>query len=194
VKAIDMDKEWGPWAAIVWLIACGLTLLHRRFWLAFAALALPAAWYGESAMSSGHAVLIGWLALILGSTTGDDTRVLLLFQALSVYLFGALNKLNAHYFSGATIDTRNVPSPEAVFAVAGLILELGLVVLVWSRSRWALPIAVLLHAGVIAFLGTVSLYQLTMLSSFNLLMVVLVWAGTRRAPDRDAAHGAEVAA
>lgn len=61
-----------------------------------------------------------------------------------------------------------------------VVLEGFLAWAVWRRHRWALPVAVVLHVGIVVVMSN-TLYQYLLLTSFNGAMVLLVWWTTRQA-------------
>lgn len=174
MKAIDVASDHGDVAALVWLAVCLVAPFHRA---GFAALAVTA-WGGwalaDGNMASTHAVLIGWVALILA--VDRDVSYLLRMQVVALYLFATLNKLNSDFLAGEPIAGR---APEWVplvpAAVAAVLTEGWLAWAVYRRHRFALPVAVMLHGGIVVLMGT-DLYQWTMLAAYNGLVILLVWA------------------
>jgi len=145
---------------------------------------------GEQLTYSNHWVLLIATSLLFalvprpatGATTVPYWPVFLLrVQLSSVYLYTAIAKLNASYFTGrplkwGTISIIDENVPEKVFVVlsAGLLLvEAFLAVALWipRLRRFAIPLGVLLHVSIVlAGADAVELvaFQLTSLAIYPL--------------------------
>lgn len=150
-------------------------------WLVLAGLAV-AGWASPAPeMASNYVVLIGWVAVILGIAEGETRRSLLHVQAVVVYAFAAINKAASWAFVSGIIVAERSWLPDAVAAPAALATVLAegwLAWAVWHRSRWALPVSIALHAGIVLGMTTSPF----LLAAFNGTMVLLVWESTRRQP------------
>lgn len=178
VKAIDVASDHGVVWAIGWVLVCTAAAVHR-FGCAALAVAAAVGWaLADENMQSTHAVLIGWVALILATTEGPDRVRLLRTQVTALYLFAALNKINADFLRGEAIALRvdELPFglPFTVAAAGAVFVEGWLAWAVYRHHRFALPVAVVLHASIVAMMGTRP-YEWVMLTAYNGLVVLLVW-------------------
>lgn len=187
VKAVDVASDHGAGWAVGWVAVCALSVRCRAGYAALAVAAFVGWALADQNMQSTHAILIAWVALIFAVSEGQTRIDLLRTQAVAVYLFAALNKLNPEFLRGDAIATRvdELPFgvPLSLAALGAVLVEAWLAWAVWTRSRFALPVAIGLHASIVVFMGT-GPYEWTMLAAYNGLMVLLVWAaqGGNREP------------
>lgn len=181
-----MHSDHGIAAAVVWVAACLVAPFHRAGFAVLAALAFGGWALADENMQSTHAVLIGWVALILAVDVERDR--LLRTQLVALYLFAFLNKLNGDYMRGDALRDRMEQLPFGFpfmpAATAGVLVEGWLVWAVWKRNRFALPVAAALHVTIPLVVGQ-NAYQWTLLAAYNGLVLFLVWWVTRgRAAER----------
>lgn len=189
LKAVDSLIADAPLVTPLWLVAAWLAFRQHRagyaliFTLTFVGAALEVAWV------SHHTMLIGWVAGAFALFDGGDLRLVLRVQAAVVYLFAGLNKANEHFLSGGVFEARDPwLFPEALYrpaAIAAVACELWLAVAVWLRWRSALPVAVLLHVGIVAGWMVLVPQRMAQLVLFNLLAVCLVAVTVRSRRDDD---------
>lgn len=178
MKVLDA-VQWGRPFAVAWVAACVVAPFWRPGWAVLAGLAV-AGWLGPAErLASNHLVLIGWVATILAVSPSWAVRSYLLrVQAVVVYAFATLNKaVTPAFLTGHVIASRAPDVPLVPLSVATVLVEAWLALAVWRRSRWALPVAVVLHAAIVAAMGTRP-YEWAMLASFNGIMVLVVYAAT----------------
>lgn len=136
--------------ALFSVAALMLVLPHRVGFGVLAAFCFGGAILELTRMST-HAVLIGWVALILALWGDEATRLRLLrVQVIVLYVFAALSKMNPRFLSGDVIHHYREPLPfPQVLALSSICVELGLAFLLWRRSVWAVPLAASLHLSII---------------------------------------------
>lgn len=139
-----------------------------------AAVAVASWALGDGEMVSNHVILVGWVALAHGLFEGEERTRVIWWQAVVLYLFATVNKVNPHYLSGAVLALSPVDVPLVPMSVAGIVGEGLVCLLVLRRHRLAMPLAVAVHVGIVALMGT-SLAGYLMLASFNGTALLLVW-------------------
>lgn len=188
VKALDVELDHGSTWGLAWLAVILLAARFRPALVLLAAGALLGWVTGGEAMTSTHAVLIAWVAVILAFGDHGERLLLLRTQVVALYLFATLNKLNGAYLAGDAIALRTTDLPLVPAAVCGILAEGWLAWAVWTRSRWAFPVAVVTHAGIVAVMGR-DPYEWTLLASYNGIVVLLVWWVTRSEPSHRVVGG-----
>lgn len=174
LRAVDAWKDMGPLGAILWVAACAAPLVDRRGWLVLAVVAFGC-WAGSDyEMQSNHVILVAWVALIMGLFTGRDRIDLLRWQAVVVYVFATVNKLNPVFLGGHVLALSDVPMPLVPMSFAAVVTEAVMAWAVWARHWIALPLAVALHVGITVAMGN-HLVGWLMLASFNGTLLALVW-------------------
>lgn len=180
-KVNDAGLALGPAFAIAWVLACLAAPFWRPIWLALAGLAL-AGWASPAPeMASNYVALIAWVSVIFYAAEGETRQTLLRSQAAVVYAFAAVNKASSYAFVSGVVVAERSRLPEWVgspAAVATVMAEGWLAWAVWRRSRWALPVSVVLHVGIVLGMTTSPF----LLVAFNGTMVLMVWEATRRQP------------
>lgn len=177
LRAWDAWLDFGPAGAAVWVAACAAPLAGRWGWVALAVVAFGSWAVADAQMSSNHVILVGWLAAAHALFTGEDRTRVIWWQTVVVYLFACLNKINAHYLSGAVVALSPFDVPLVPMSIAGVITEGLLAFMVWRRDPRAFPVAVVLHVGIIALMGANPMHTL-MLVSFNGTLLCMVWLTT----------------
>lgn len=114
--------------------------------------------------SSTQTAFVMWVSAALWLFDGRDRATALRWVAVTAYGFAAANKALFDPFRSGEVLERytDLPAPQAV-AVAAIVTELALAVLIWRRWRWApfavlafhLPVAVLVGADLRHFLSLV---------------------------------------
>lgn len=181
IKAIDAIDA-GGWAVAVWVTACIAAGLSRWGYLALSLVAVVG-WATVPDLASNHTILIFWVGLILSIVPPGHRDRLLWIQTIVLYAFAAAAKINPVYLAGGGALENHLGSLPAemrvVLAVGAVIGEGWLAWAVWRRHRWALPVAALLHLGIVAMMAHWEPYRLVLLGSFNGMLVMLVWVTTR---------------
>lgn len=174
LRAVDAWYDMGPAGAVLWVAACAAPLVHRRGWLVLATVAVGCWAFADWEMRSNHVILVAWISLIMGLFDGEDRVRLLRWQAVVVYLFATVNKLNPVFLGGHVLALSRVPMPLVPMSVAAVLTEAFMAWAVWCRQWVALPVGVALHLGITVTMGNHPVGWL-MLASFNGTMLVLVW-------------------
>ncbi|MGY6500115.1 MAG: hypothetical protein ACXIVQ_04335 [Acidimicrobiales bacterium] len=175
-KALDAATLFTPrTAALMWLAAALVPLMHERVGLA--AMSVVAFVSVDVAMPSmgSHVVLIGSVAAVLAVFDDAPTRLFLIrTQTVALYLFAGVNKLHPDFLRGDVIAQRQewLPFPQALALVA-VAAELWLAVAVLRRWRSAMPVALVLHVGIVVGM-TRDFNQGLELVIFNGLTVAMV--------------------
>lgn len=176
VDALTFDPSLG----LAWFAAAAAVAVSERYGcVLLAVVCFGGAGLGLERMTN-HVVLLGWVALILAFWTDDRTRrELVRVQLVVLYAFAALSKLNPAFLSGDVISDRRdwLPFPQAL-AFTAIVVETGMVLLLWRRSRLVLPAAVMLHAGLVVGWTTDFVGHGPGILIFNVMAVALVAYGT----------------
>lgn len=177
--ALLRDQE--PWIVAAWVIAGASVRLGR----VGAAIASLSAFAIALDGGSNHIVLYGWLAAtaaIVPDRPGPTLRVL----GMAVYGFATVHKLvGGTFLTGAPIASRTgwAPPLTVLLSIGAIAAQVLLVVALWRRLWIALPMAIVLHIGIIVVMSArwLDVLQLTV---FNGLMIVVVAGAV--GPDLDA--------
>lgn len=198
VKVVDAWISVDPATAVAWFAASALLVRYERVGAGLVAvLGLGGASIGQPSMGS-HAVLIGSVGLLVAVFGDEWSRWhLIRLQVTVVYLFAGLSKVVSGFLSGDVIALRQpwLPAPQ-VLAVGAVVVEVWLALAVWRRWRAAVPVAAVLHVGIVAA-WTINHLQFLELLAFNgltLAMVVLVVTRSPAGPEAPGDVGGEVAA
>ncbi|HEY1117953.1 MAG TPA: hypothetical protein VGE43_09620 [Acidimicrobiales bacterium] len=130
---------------------------------------------------SNHTLLIMWVGLIVAVLDPDDIPPVAQVLAATVYVFASAHKvIGGSFLTGGHIADRFFwdGAPVQAMAYAAVASQIGLAVLVVLRSRWAIPLAVGLHVGIVVVMSN-QLGHYLRLSGFNGLMIVIVLVATR---------------
>lgn len=169
-----VEKAGWLWVAVA-LVLC---LRERPGYAAVTVAAFGTALAGVE-NASHHVVVLGWVALPLALFADQASRRTALWSlTVVIYAFAAVNKLAFGFLSGDIIrEHSGIPLPPVVWplAVAAVTLEGWLAWAVWKRSRYALPVAIALHAGIVIWSGATSVVNIGIAVMFNGLLVLLVW-------------------
>lgn len=184
-KAADAFVQTGvETAGWVW-VAVGLTLClrERAGYVAVTAVAFGTAYAGVE-NASHHVVVLGWVAMPLALFADRQSRVAALRSlTVVIYAFAAVNKLLFGFLTGEIIaEHAGVPLPPVVWPLAwsAVAIEGWLAWGVWRRSRWALPVAVALHAGIVVWSGATTVVNVGIAVMFTGLLVILVAVASDR--------------
>lgn len=179
IKALDIGVLSGNLLFGLAFAAAGV-LLALRERVGGTALAVVSVAASVAGIGSNHVMLMAWLAASIGLFTGEDRLLVLRVQAVVLYFFAALNKVNPTFLAGDII-TENapwLPIPQAA-AVATVVVEFWLAAAVWRRWRWAVPVAAGFHAAVLVpWLWPPAMFGRFLV--FNGLAVLLVAAAVGR--------------
>lgn len=162
-----------------WLAAAGVALVRARpGCLAVAAMGAASNVFFEA---SNHTLLIMWVGLIGALLDPDDIPRVAQVLAVTVYVFASAHKvIGGSFLTGGHIADRFFweGAPVRAMAYAAVASQIALAVLVAVRTRWAIPLAVGLHAGIVVVMSNEVGHYLR-LGGFNGLMIVLVVIATR---------------
>lgn len=184
----DSPAQYG-WG---WLAAAGvLAVSVRPGCLAAAAMGATSNVVFEA---SNHTLLIMWVGLIGALLDPDDIPRVAQVLAVTVYVFASAHKvIGGSFLTGGHIADRFFwdGAPARAMAYAAVASQLALAVLVAMRTRWAIPLAVALHVGIVIVMSNEVGHYLR-LGGFNGLMIVLAaiavpagaWDLRHRRPDR----------
>lgn len=174
-KVADATWQTGlPKVAVLWcLVAAALILRERVGYVAVTVAAFGTALAGVE-NASHHVVVLGWVAAAMQLA---EREAALRALTITIYAFAAVNKLAFGFLTGEIIrEHAHVPLPPVVWplAVAAVVLEGWLAWAVWTRNRWAVPVAVALHAGIVVWSGATTPVNVGIAVMFNGLLVLLV--------------------
>lgn len=173
-----VDKAGWLWVAVA-LVLC---LRERAGYVAVALVGFGTALAGVE-NASHHVVAMAWVALPLALFADQAVaRTALWSQTVVIYGFATVNKALFGFLTGGIIaEHAGIPLPSVVwpFAVAAVAAEGWLTWAVWARNRWALPVALGLHSGIVVWSGATSLINVGIAVMFNGLLVLMVWASSR---------------
>jgi hypothetical protein len=182
-----------PSVTLWWAIATIILVLHER--VGFAAVGLVG-FAACIAHAPNNVAAIAWTAVCMALFLDDEDALRTALRSLTIviYAFAAVNKLLFGFLSGEIIRRyARVPLPSVAcwpLAVAAVVAEAWLAWAVWRRSRWALPVAVALHAGIVVWSGYTTMVNLGIAVAFNGLLVLLVRASVNEVPtDEPASPG-----
>ena len=162
-----------------WLAAAGVAAVATRP----GCLAVGAVGFASNVWLEGsnHTLLIMWVGLIGAVLLPEDVPRVSQVLAVTVYVFASAHKvIGGSFFDGAHIASRFFwdGAPVRAMAYAAVASQLGLAVLVALRTRWAVPLAVALHVGIVVVMSN-QIGHVLRLGGFNGLMIVLVVIATR---------------
>lgn len=171
----DSPAQYG-WG---WLAAAGIAAVSARpGCLAVAAMGATSNVFFEA---SNHTLLIMWVGLIGALLDPDDIPRVAQVLAVTVYVFASAHKvLGGSFLTGGHIADRFFwdGAPVRAMAYAAVASQIGLAVLVALRTRWAIPLSVALHGGIVIVMSN-QLGHYLRLGGFNGLMIVLVVIATQ---------------
>jgi len=130
---------------------------------------------------SNHTSLIMWSGLLVAVLRPEDVAGVARWLATVVYAFATAHKLlGGDFLDGHLIAARFFweGAPFRLMAIGAVLGQLALAVLVALRLRWAIPLSVLLHVGIVVVMSSMLGHYLR-LGGFNGLMIVLVVVATR---------------
>jgi hypothetical protein len=122
-----------------------------------------------------------WVGLIGALLDPEDIPRVAQVLAVTVYVFASAHKvIGGSFLTGGHIADRFFweGAPVRAMAYAAVASQIALAVLVAVRTRWAIPLAVGLHVGIVVVMSNEVGHYLR-LSGFNGLMIVLVVIATR---------------
>lgn len=184
----DSPAQYG-WG---WVAAAGvLAVSARPGCLAAAGMGAASNVFFEA---SNHTLLIMWVGLIGALLDPDDIPRVAQVLAVTVYVFASAHKvIGGSFLTGGHIADRFFwdGAPVRAMAYAAVASQAVLAVLVAVRTRWAIPLAVALHGGIVIVMSDQVGHYLR-LGGFNGLMIVVVviavqagaWDLRRRRSDR----------
>lgn len=180
LKAADVLVRDDPAALAAGWLAAGLLAAAwaRPGCLAVAAVAASSNVWLEG---SNHTTLILWSGLLVVVLRPEDVSRVAQVLVATVYAFTTSHKLLfGRFLDGGYIEDRFFwdDAPFRLMAFGAVATQLALAVLVLLRLRWAIPLAVLLHAGIVVVMSS-TVDHVLRLGGFNGLMVVLVLVATR---------------
>lgn len=152
---------------VVAALALGVTG-SRTASLLVAAVTMLVYWGPVSATMTAHVI---WFSVALALFSGDTLRLVLRVQVGVVYLFAATNKLWPPFLSGDILENNVSLMPGwAPLAVAVVVFEAGLGVLVLCRWRWAPYAVVALHLPMALLAGQHPLHAVTLLTYGGMML------------------------
>lgn len=134
--------------------------------------------------ASNHTTLLIWAGLLVAVLRPVDVPDVARLLTAVVYAFATANKvLFGHFLDGGYIAARFFwdGAPFRLMALGAVVAQLTLAVLVILRLRVAIPLAVLLHLGIVITMSS-RVEHVIRLGGFNGLMVVLVVVAVRHGP------------
>ena len=130
---------------------------------------------------SNHTLLIMWAGLLVAVLDPEDVPRVAQVLAVTVYVFASAHKvIGGSFLTGGHIADRFFwdGAPVRAMAYAAVAAQIGLALLVALRTRWAIPLAVALHVGIVVVMSN-QLGHYLRLGGFNGLMIVLVVVAAR---------------
>lgn len=183
VKVVDVALRGDPLLLAVGWAAAGVAAAKtvRPGCLAVAAMGATSNVWLEA---SNHTTLAMWAGLLVAVLRPADVADVARLLAIVVYAFATANKLAfGRFLDGGYIAARFFwdGAPFRLMALGAVLAQLTLAVVVALRLRIAIPLAVLLHVGIVVTMSS-RLEHVLRLGAFNALMVVLVVVATRHGP------------
>lgn len=180
---------YGGWPSVaIWVPVCLSALRWRPGRLLLSATAFT---FAVTFVPHNGLVGIGWLSLAVYLFDNTQLQFVIRVLASSIYGFTAAHKMFTPFASGAVLAASApwLPFPRAAAFVV-IFTEALLAVATWRKWRWAFPLSIVTHLGILFGMAS-SPIRFVELLGWQTTMPVLVYFATRYSvqrvePDRTA--------